>query len=167
MLATEPDRGPVREEGIMERLLLLGIATVLGFWPGVGLAGVTAYAEQQRRREIGIRMALGARRGNVLSVVMKEAAVLVTAGVALGLMGAWAGTRFLAALTEAPVDALRTLFLDDLESRPLSNEKQTGGLVDRAGSGWVVFDLDGTREAARERCFAKNRRLASALWAVG
>src|SRR5579864_9259600 len=49
-------------------------------------------------------------------------------------------SRFLAALTEAPVEALRTLFLDDLESRPLSNEKQTGGLVDRTGSGWVVFD---------------------------
>src|SRR2546425_13269033 len=60
-------------------------------------------------------------------------------------------SRFLAALTEAPVEALRTLFLDDLLSRPLSNEKQTGGLVDRTGSGWVVFDLDGTREAARQR----------------
>src|SRR5229473_3447075 len=63
-------------------------------------------------------------------------------------------SRFLAALTEEPVEALRTLFLEDLESRPLttdSNEKQTGGLVDRAGSGWVVFDIDGTREAARQR----------------
>ena len=38
-------------------------------------------------------------------------------------------SRFLAALTETPVEALRTLFLDDLLSRPLSNEKQTGGLV--------------------------------------
>src|SRR6266478_4567949 len=40
-------------------------------------------------------------------------------------------SRFLAALTEAPVDALRSLFLDDLLSRPLSKERQTGGLVDR------------------------------------
>src|SRR6516165_10223119 len=41
--------------------------------------------------------------------------------------------RFLAALSEAPVEALRTLFLDDLKSRPLStgsNEQQTGSLVD-------------------------------------
>jgi hypothetical protein len=64
-------------------------------------------------------------------------------------------SRFLAALTEAPVEALRTLFLDDLLSRPLwansedSNDKQTGGLVDRAGNTGVVFDIDGTREAAR------------------
>jgi hypothetical protein len=60
-------------------------------------------------------------------------------------------SRFLAALTEAPVEALRTLFLDDLLSRPLTYDKQTGGLVDRAGNAWVVFDLDGTREAARQR----------------
>jgi hypothetical protein len=58
-------------------------------------------------------------------------------------------SRFLAALTEAPVEALRTLFLDDLLARPLTPDKQTGGLVDRAGNTWIVFDLDGTREAAR------------------
>jgi hypothetical protein len=74
-------------------------------------------------------------------------------------------SRFLAALTEAPVEALRTLFLDDLESRPLSNdatnanEKQIGGLVDRAGSTWVVFDIDGTREAARQRALPKTEDL--------
>src|SRR2546430_13529715 len=60
-------------------------------------------------------------------------------------------SRFLAALTEAPVEGLRTLFLDDLLSRPLSPDKQTGGLVDRVGNSWVVFDIDGTREAARQR----------------
>jgi hypothetical protein len=68
-------------------------------------------------------------------------------------------SRFLAALTEAPVEALRTLFLDDLESHPLSNEKQTGGLLDRTGSGWVVFDLDGTREAARQRALPQTEDL--------
>src|SRR6266513_2211866 len=56
-------------------------------------------------------------------------------------------SRFLAALTEAPIEALRTLFLDDLLSRPLSPDKQTGSLLDRAGTSWVVFDIDGTREA--------------------
>ncbi len=71
-------------------------------------------------------------------------------------------SRFLAALTEAPVEALRTLFLDDLLSRPLapaSTEKQTGGLVDRAGNTWVVFDLDGTREAARQRALPQSEDL--------
>src|ERR1700726_564610 len=57
----------------------------------------------------------------------------------------------LAALTEEPVEALRTLFLDDLLARPLTPDKQTGGLVDRAGNIWIVFDIDGTREAARQR----------------
>src|SRR2546430_3568601 len=67
-------------------------------------------------------------------------------------------SRFLAALTEEPVEALRTLFLDDLLARPLSTdsnnatEKQTGELLDRAGNAWLVFDVDGTREAARQRC---------------
>jgi hypothetical protein len=60
-------------------------------------------------------------------------------------------SRFLAALTPEPVEALRTLCLDDVLSRPLSPDKQTGGLVDRAGNTWVIFDLDGTREAARQR----------------
>ena len=59
-------------------------------------------------------------------------------------------SRFLAALTEAPVEALRTLFLDDLLLGP-SHRQATGSLLDRAGSSWVVFDIDGTREAARQR----------------
>jgi len=68
-------------------------------------------------------------------------------------------SRFLAALTEAPVEALRTLFLDDLLSRPIMPEKQTGGLVDRAGDAWVIFDLDGTREAARQRALPQTEDL--------
>src|SRR6266702_1714209 len=78
-------------------------------------------------------------------------------------------SRFLAALTEAPVEALRTLFLDDLLSRPLStnpndaNDKQTGGLVDRAGKTWVVFDVDGTREAARQRALPQSEDLPPAF----
>jgi hypothetical protein len=71
-------------------------------------------------------------------------------------------SRFLAALTEAPVEALRTLFLDDLQSRPLSPDQQTGGLVDRAGTGWVVFDIDGTREAARQRALPQTDELPPA-----
>src|SRR5256886_6377366 len=68
-------------------------------------------------------------------------------------------SRFLMALTEAPVEALRCLFLDDLLSRPISKEGQTGGLVDREGAAWMVFDIDGTREAARQRALPQTEAL--------
>jgi predicted permease len=61
----------------------------------VGLAGVTAYSVTQRRREIGIRIALGARGADVLGLVMKEGAVLVAVGTTIGLAVAWAGMRVL------------------------------------------------------------------------
>jgi hypothetical protein len=60
-------------------------------------------------------------------------------------------SRFLAALTPEPVEALRTLFLEDVLARPLNKEEQSAGLWDRQGSHWFVFDVDGTREAARQR----------------
>ncbi len=60
-------------------------------------------------------------------------------------------SRFLAALSPEPVEALRTLFLSDLLARPLDKEEQAAGLWDRQGTRWTVFDVDGTREAARQR----------------
>src|SRR5258708_641702 len=60
-------------------------------------------------------------------------------------------SRFLAALTEAPAQALHTLFLDDLLARPLTHDNQTGGLSDRTGTTWMGFDIDSTRQAARLR----------------
>ena len=72
-------------------------------------------------------------------------------------------SRFLAALTQAPVETLRTLFLDDLLARPLTPDKQTGGLVDRKGHTWVVFDIDGTREAARQRALPQGDDLPPAF----
>ncbi|MGO9256077.1 MAG: ABC transporter permease [Bryobacteraceae bacterium] len=61
----------------------------------VGLAGVTAYSVTQRRREIGIRLALGARTADVLRLVMKEGLVLIVIGSAIGLLLARAGIRAL------------------------------------------------------------------------
>ncbi len=58
-------------------------------------------------------------------------------------------SRFLAALDEPIVEALRTLFLEDLVARPLEKEEQPGGLWDRQGTHSLVFDVDGTRQAAR------------------
>jgi hypothetical protein len=72
-------------------------------------------------------------------------------------------SRFLAALTSEPVEALRTLFLDDLLSRPIVPEKQTGGLVDRTDHTWIVFDIDGTREAARQRALPQRDDLPPAF----
>src|SRR6266516_4409079 len=71
-------------------------------------------------------------------------------------------SRFLTALTQEPVEALRSLFLDDLLSRPLSQERQTGGLKDREGFERVVFDIDGTREAARQRALPQTEELPPA-----
>jgi hypothetical protein len=60
-------------------------------------------------------------------------------------------SRFLAALPAEPVEALRTLFQEDLLARRLSTEESSAGLWDRQGNRWLVFDVDGTREAARQR----------------
>lgn len=71
-------------------------------------------------------------------------------------------SRFLAALTPEPVEALRTLFLEDLLARPLLKGEQPGGLWDRQGTHRLVFDVDGTREAARQRALPKTSELPPA-----
>jgi hypothetical protein len=68
-------------------------------------------------------------------------------------------SRFLASLSLEATEALRTLFLADLLARPLDKERHTGKLVDRAGKEHVVFDIDGTREAARQRALPKTEEL--------
>jgi predicted permease len=64
----------------------------------IGIYGVMAYSVAQRTREIGIRMALGARPQNVLSLVVSQGLALVTGGVALGLIAAFAVTRLIGSL---------------------------------------------------------------------
>lgn len=60
-------------------------------------------------------------------------------------------SRFLVALPAEPVEALRTLFLEDLLARRLPTDERSAGLWDRQENRWLVFDVDGTREAARQR----------------
>jgi putative ABC transport system permease protein len=70
-----------------------GLALVLGV---VGIYGVLAFLVSKRTREIGIRLALGAQRSDVLWMVLQEGAKFYVVGVALGLAGAFATTRLLA-----------------------------------------------------------------------
>lgn len=65
----------------------------------VGLYGVLAWSVSQRTQEIGIRMALGANRGRMLTMVLRQGMTLTLIGVALGLVGAYVLTRYLESLT--------------------------------------------------------------------
>jgi ABC-type antimicrobial peptide transport system permease subunit len=64
----------------------------------VGIYGVIAYWVDQRTREIGIRMALGADRASILGLIGREFLAIVGIGLAVGLVGAFALTRLMASL---------------------------------------------------------------------
>lgn len=80
-------------------LMLLGVFAAFALiLAATGIYGVMTYWVNQRTHEIGIRMALGAERRNVLQLVIRQASIMVSIGIALGLAGAFALTRVLSSL---------------------------------------------------------------------
>ena len=80
-------------------MLMLAIAAGVGLLLGaVGLFGVVSYVTSQRTREIGVRMALGAEKGAVRGMILRQGMTVTLAGLGVGLVGAYATSRFMGAL---------------------------------------------------------------------
>jgi putative ABC transport system permease protein len=91
-------------------LEILGIFAIVAFLLAcVGIYGVMAYTFSQRTSEIGLRIALGAQRRDILKIVLSDAALIVVLGVAAGLIGSLMLTRF-----------LQTLLFDTKPTDPLT-----------------------------------------------
>jgi ABC-type antimicrobial peptide transport system permease subunit len=80
----------------MSLLTLFGVLALA--LAGVGVYGVMAYGVNQRTRELGIRLALGARASSVQAMVLRQGLTLTATGLALGLVGAVALSRLLTTL---------------------------------------------------------------------
>jgi predicted permease len=92
----QADRSLTTERLFTRLLIFFGLIALS--LAAIGLYGVMAYSVAQRTQEIGIRMALGAQRGDVLKLIVRQGMSLVVGGVGLGLVGAIALTRVLTAL---------------------------------------------------------------------
>ncbi len=79
-------------------LLLVGFAGLALALAAVGIYGVISYTASQRTHEMGVRLALGARPGDIVRLVVKEGMRLAAAGIGIGLAGALVFTRFLGSL---------------------------------------------------------------------
>jgi putative ABC transport system permease protein len=110
VLAIDKDQ-PVTNVGTMEEIidasvaerrfqtfLLLVFAAVAVALALIGIYGVLAYSVAQRTQELGIRIALGGNPRSVVALVLRQAGVLIAAGIALGILGSLALTRHVQSL---------------------------------------------------------------------
>ncbi|NET39139.1 MAG: FtsX-like permease family protein [Cyanothece sp. SIO1E1] len=82
----------------MSMILIVGSAAIALLLSVIGVYGILAYSVTQRRREIGVRLALGARRRRVVNLLLRQGVVLALIGIAVGLIGAFSVSRVLSNL---------------------------------------------------------------------
>lgn len=99
-------------------MLLLGLfATVAMLLATIGIYGVIAYSVAQRTKEIGIRMALGAQKVDMLTMILRQSFAIIGIGLLAGILGALAATRLMSSLlygvssTDLSIYALVTIVL--------------------------------------------------------
>src|SRR5262245_12814263 len=78
--------------------LMAGFAALAATLAAIGIYGVMSYTVSERTREIGVRMAMGAKTGNVMRMVLRQGMVLAVAGVMIGLAASFALTRVMSGL---------------------------------------------------------------------
>ncbi len=109
LMSARLERDLSRERVVAYLAFSFGLLTL--FLASLGLYGVLSYGVTRRTQEIGVRMALGARRGEVMASVLRQSLRLTIAGIALGLVGAAAVSRYLSGMLfeVAPLDPVAFL----------------------------------------------------------
>jgi len=98
--------------------VLMGIFSIIAVTlAAIGIYGLVAYSVSQRTREIGIRIVMGAEQRAILQLILGQALVLIAVGIGVGVLGAFALTRYLKSLlfglspTDAPTFILAAGFI--------------------------------------------------------
>ena len=133
-------------------MLLLGLFGLLGLViSAVGIYGVMAYVVSQRTREIGVRMALGATRANVVGMVLRNACALVAAGLVIGGVGAWylsaAAKTFLFRLEANDPRAFAAALVSAVARRARRQRHSRAARSERRSDGGVARGVESSRQS--------------------